>query len=172
MWCFGKVIGGGLPVGAFGASTEIMSELAPLGGVYQAGTLSGNPLATAAGLAALALLDDDAYRRLESAATTLQQGMEESFSAAGVTAVVPRVGPLLGLFFAEAAPKDFDEARKAADNGLYPRFFHGMLDRGVAFAPGAYEVIFPSLAHTETEIEATVAAAAEVAVDLALECPP
>ena len=166
IWCFGKVIGGGLPVGAFGASTEIMSELAPLGGVYQAGTLSGNPLATAAGLATLALLDDDAYRRLETTAASLQQGLEESFSAAGVTAVVPRVGPLLGLFFAESAPRDFDEARKAADNGLYPRFFHGMLRRGVAFAPGAYEAIFPSLAHTGAEIQATVAAAAEVAREM------
>ena len=81
--------------------------------------------------------------------------------------MVPRVGPLLSLFFTEDAPTDFDEARKAADNGRYPPFFHGMLRRGVAFAPGAYEAIFPSLAHTEAEIEATVAAAAEVAQDLA-----
>ena len=84
-----------------------------------------------------------------------------------MTAVVPRVGPLLGLFFAEEAPTDFDEARKAADNGRYPPFFHGMLSRGVAFAPGAYEAIFPSLAHTEAELEATVAAAAETAREMA-----
>ena len=166
IWCFGKVIGGGLPVGAFGASTEIMSGLAPLGGVYQAGTLSGNPLATAAGLAVLGLLDDDAYRRLESTAAALQEGMAGAFAAAGVTAVLPRVGPLLGLFFAGDAPRDFDEARKAADNGRYPRFFHGMLRRGVAFAPGAYEAIFPSLAHTEAEIEATVAAVAATAREM------
>ena len=166
IWCFGKVIGGGLPVGAFGASTEIMSGLAPLGGVYQAGTLSGNPLATAAGLATLGLLDDAAYQRLEATAASLQAGLQGAFSAAGITAVVPRVGPLLGLFFAETAPENFDEARKAADNGLYPRFFHGMLRRGVAFAPGAYEAIFPSLAHTDAEIEATVTAAAETAREM------
>ena len=173
IWCFGKVIGGGLPIGAFGASTEIMSGLAPLGGVYQAGTLSGNPLATAAGLATLSLLDDDAYQRLEATAASLQRGLkgafEEAFSNSTVAAVVPRVGPLLGLFFTETAPTDFDEARRAADNWVYPRFFHGMLDRGIAFAPGAYEAIFPSLAHTGAEIEATVAAAAEVARNLAFK---
>ncbi len=191
IWCFGKVIGGGLPVGAFGASREIMSGLAPLGGVYQAGTLSGNPLATAAGLAALELLTDDAYQQLEATATALQEGLEAAFEAAGaaartskpsgaggtvlqdadggagVTAVVPRVGSLLGLFFTEEPPRDFDEARRAADNGMYPRFFHGMLRQGVAFAPGAYEAIFVSLAHTESEIEATVKAAAETARELA-----
>ncbi|MYE66213.1 MAG: aminotransferase class III-fold pyridoxal phosphate-dependent enzyme, partial [Acidimicrobiaceae bacterium] len=166
VWCFGKVIGGGLPIGAFGASTEIMSGLAPLGGVYQAGTLSGNPLATAAGLATLSLLDDDAYRQLEATAAALQEGLEGAFAAAGVAAVVPRVGPLLGLFFTGEAPVDFDEARKAADNGCYQRFFHGMLRRGVAFAPGAYEAIFPSLAHTSAEIVATVSAAAETALDM------
>ena len=163
IWCFGKVIGGGLPVGAFGASVEIMSHLAPLGGVYQAGTLSGNPLATAAGLATLNLLDYDAYAQLEAKASSLQEGLEQAFAAAGVGAVAPRVGPLLGLFFTEQAPQDFDAARKAADNGAYPRFFHGMLRRGVAFAPGAYEAIFVSLAHSDREIEVTVTAAAETA---------
>ena len=167
IWCFGKVIGGGLPVGAFGASVEIMSGLAPLGGVYQAGTLSGNPLATAAGLTVLDLLDDDAYRRLEATAAGLQAGLQGAFTSAGVNAVVPRVGPLLGLFFAEEAPTDFDTAKTAADNGRYRQFFHGMLRRGVAFAPGAYEAIFPSLAHTSVEIEATVAAAAETAREMA-----
>ena len=156
IWCFGKVIGGGLPMGAFGASAEIMSGLAPLGGVYQAGTLSGNPLATAAGLAALEHLDDRAYARLTEIAETLQEGMSDAFAAAGVEAVVPRVGPLLGLYFTRHAPVDFDTAKKAADNGLYPRFFHGMLERGVALAPGAYEAIFPSLAHDDEDIEATV----------------
>lgn len=169
VWCFGKVIGGGLPVGAFGASTEIMSALAPLGGVYQAGTLSGNPLATAAGLAVLELLDDDAYRRLESAVESLQQGLTQAFAAAGVPAVVPRVGTLLGLFFTESAPHDFDTASAAADNGLYRKFFHGMLRRGIAFAPGAYEAIFVSLAHDDSEIEATVEAAAETAREMAAD---
>ena len=166
IWCFGKVIGGGLPMGAFGASAEIMGALAPLGGVYQAGTLSGNPLATAAGLATLARLDDDAYRRLEAKAERLAAGLAEAFAAAGVAAVVPRVGPLLGLFFADAEPVDFDTASAAADNGVYPRFFHGMLRRGVAFAPGAYEAIFVSLAHTEAEIDATAVAAAAAAREL------
>ncbi|MFQ5557628.1 MAG: glutamate-1-semialdehyde 2,1-aminomutase [Acidimicrobiales bacterium] len=166
LWCFGKVIGGGLPMGAFGGSRQIMEGLAPLGDVYQAGTLSGNPLATAAGLAALAQLDASAYERLTGIATRLQAGLADAFAAAGVDAVVPRVGSLLGLFFAATAPIDFDEARAAADNGVYPRFFHGMLDRGVALAPGAYEAIFVSLAHGEAEIDATIAAAREVAESL------
>jgi len=163
VWCFGKVIGGGLPMGAFGAAAEIMGRLAPLGGVYQAGTLSGNPLATAAGLAVLAHLDDDAYARLEAKAARLQAGLSEAFAAAGVAASVPRVGPLLGLFFTDVEPVDFATAKAAADNSVYPRFFHGMLRRGVAFAPGAYEAIFVSLAHTDTEIDSTVAAAAATA---------
>ena len=167
VWCFGKVIGGGLPMGAFGAAAAVMAHLAPLGGVYQAGTLSGNPLATAAGLAALEHLDAEAYARLTATATRLQEGMTEAFAAAGVAAVLPRVGPLLGLFFTAEAPVDFDTAKAAADNGVYPRFFHGMLERGVALAPGAYEAIFPSLAHGEAEIEATIAATAEVAAGLA-----
>jgi len=166
MWCFGKVIGGGLPMGAFGASTEIMSNLAPLGGVYQAGTLSGNPLATAAGLAAMSHLDADAYDQLTAIATSLQDGMLRAFTDSGVAAVMPRVGPLLGLFFTDSAPTNFDSAKVAADNGVYRRFFHGMLERGVAFAPGAYEAIFVSLAHGSAEIEATVAACREVAEEL------
>ena len=166
VWCFGKVIGGGLPMGAYGASREIMSNVAPLGGVYQAGTLSGNPLATAAGLAALEHLTVEAYAALTERATRLQEGMQASFDAAGVAAVLPRVGPLLGIFFTDTAPHDFDSAQAAADNGVYPRFFHGMLDRGIALAPGAYEAIFPSLAHGDEEIEATIAACAEVAAAL------
>jgi len=172
VWCFGKVIGGGLPVGAFGASTSIMSGLAPLGGVYQAGTLSGNPLATAAGLAVLELLTDDAYQHLESSVKSLQEGLIQAFAAAGVPAVVPRVGPLLGLFFTAHTPHDFDTASAAADNGLYPKFFHGMLRRGVAFAPGAYEAIFVSLAHGDGEIEATVQAATETAHEMAADGLP
>ena len=166
VWCFGKVIGGGLPMGAYGASREIMGNVAPLGGVYQAGTLSGNPLATAAGLAALEHLTVEAYAALTVRAARLQEGMQAAFDDAGVAAVLPRVGPLLGIFFTDTAPHDFDSAKAAADNGVYPRFFHGMLDRGIALAPGAYEAIFPSLAHGDEEIEATVAACAEVAATL------
>lgn len=166
LWAFGKVIGGGLPVGAFGASTEIMSHLAPLGPVYQAGTLSGNPLATAAGLAQLSLLTPDAYDRLTATATALQEGMTAAFAAAGVPACVPRIGPLLGLFFGSALPTNFDEAKAICENGVYERFFHGMLEEGVALAPGAYEALFPSLAHTSEVVEATIAAVSAVAARL------
>ena len=166
VWCFGKVIGGGLPMGAYGASREIMEQGAPLGGVYQAGTLSGNPLATAAGLAALEHLTVEAYDHLAAIATRLQEGMQSAFDDAGIPAVLPRVGPLLGIFFTDTAPHDFDSAKAAADNGVYPRFFHGMLERGIALAPGAYEAIFPSLAHGDAEIEATISACREVAATL------
>ena len=166
VWCFGKVIGCGLPVGAYGASREIMAHVAPLGGVYQAGTLSGNPLATAAGLATLAALDDAAYRQLEATAIRLADGMQAAFDGAGVDAVVPRVGPLVGVFFCTEAPADFDSADAAAGNGVYPRFFHGLLERGIALAPGPYEALFPSLAHTDDVIDETVAAVAEVAATL------
>ncbi|MSV91334.1 MAG: aminotransferase class III-fold pyridoxal phosphate-dependent enzyme, partial [Actinobacteria bacterium] len=152
LWCFGKVIGGGLNVGAFGASRALMSHLAPLGGVYQAGTLSGNPLATAAGLAALALLDVGAYESLDAIADRLATGMREAFASEGLAAVVPRVGPLVGVFFGDTAPTNFDEADVLARNGIYPKVFHELLTRGVALAPGAYEVLFPSLAHSAEDL--------------------
>jgi glutamate-1-semialdehyde 2,1-aminomutase len=166
IWCFGKVIGGGLPVGAFGASREIMSNLAPLGPVYQAGTLSGNPLAMAAGLAQLQQLTPAAYDQLTATAATLQAGMIAAFADAGVVASVPRVGPLLGLFFGDTLPTDFDSAKAVCENGVYERFFHGMLDQGVALAPGAYEALFPSLAHGSEQIEATIEAVRHVAKNL------
>ncbi len=167
VWCFGKVIGGGLPVGAYGASKEIMSSIAPLGGVYQGGTLSGNPLATAAGLAMLEQLTDAAYAKLEATAIRLATGLETVFAEAGVDVIVPRVGSLLGIFFTDTAPTNFDEASVAADNGKYTTFFHGMLERGVALAPGPYEAIFVSTVHTDEVIDATIAAAAEVAALMA-----
>lgn len=166
VWCFGKVIGGGLPVGAYGASREVMASIAPLGEVYQAGTLSGNPLATAAGLAQLELLTVDAYADLEAKAARLGAGMQAAFDAAGVAAIMPRVGSLLGLYFTDTAPTNFDEADAAATNGVYPKFFHGMLERGVAFAPGPYEAIFVSMAHTDAVIDETIAICAEVAATL------
>ncbi len=167
IWCFGKVIGGGLPMGAIGASAEIMSNLAPLGSVYQAGTLSGNPLATAAGLATLEQLTPDAYRKLTDISTRLQAGLVSAFDEAGIAACVPRVGPLLGLFFGTEPPTDFESAKAICDNGRYQQFFHGMLRRGVAFAPGAYEAVFTSLAHTDAELEATIKACREVALEMA-----
>ncbi len=158
LWCFGKVVGGGLPIGVFGGRADLMEHLAPLGGVYQAGTLSGNPLATAAGLATLEQLTPDAYRTLTNTAVRLADGMTAAANAAGVACTVPRVGSLLGVFFCVDAPTDFDQAKAAAENGVYPRVFHALLEAGVAFAPGPYEALFPSLAHAEDDIDETVEA--------------
>ena len=169
LWCFGKVIGGGLPVGAFGGRWDVMECLAPLGGVYQGGTLSGNPLAMAAGRATLELLDDGAFDRLTAKSARLADGLAFAFSGAGLDAVLPRVGSLLGCFFGDVAPTDFDEAKALADNGVYPKVFHALLERGVALAPGAYEALFPSLAHTEAVIDETISIAAEAAVMVAAE---
>jgi len=163
LWCFGKVIGGGLPVGAFGGRWNVMEHLAPLGGVYQGGTLSGNPLAMAAGRATLELLDDGAFDRLTATAARLAYGLATAFNDAGLDAVLPRVGSLLGCFFGDVAPTDFDEAKVLADNGIYPKVFHALLDRGVALAPGAYEALFPSLAHSDEVIDETISIAVEAA---------
>jgi glutamate-1-semialdehyde 2,1-aminomutase len=160
------VIGGGLPVGAFGATTELMAHLAPLGGVYQAGTLSGNPLATAAGLAVLSELDDAAFATLDATAARLADGLAKAFADAGVEVQVPRVGALVGLAFGPEVPTDYDQSQASVALGRYPSFFHGMLDRDVALAPGPYEVMFPSLAHTPDDIAATVAAATAAAATL------
>ena len=173
LWCFGKIIGGGLPVGAFGASRELMANLAPLGPVYQAGTLSGNPLATAAGLTVLSLLDDETYQRLAATAEALANGLEEAITSAGVAAVVPRVETLVGLYFGDEAtfgapaPRDFASAARSVELGRYPAFFHGMLERGIAMAPGPWEVLFPSLAHTDEDLRATFEAAHETAAAMA-----
>jgi glutamate-1-semialdehyde 2,1-aminomutase len=167
LWCFGKVIGGGLPVGAFAAKRDVMEHLAPIGDVYQAGTLSGNPVATAAGLAVLAELDRDAYARLEATATALADGLWEAISAAGLPVQVPRAATLVGLHFSETPVRDYDQAKAGADNGLYVRFFHAMLRRGIAMAPGAYEALFPSLAHTAEDVERTIEAAAASAREVA-----
>ena len=156
LWCFGKVIGGGLPVGAFGGRWDVMEHLAPLGGVYQGGTLSGNPLAMVAGRTTLDLLDDGAFDRLAATATRLAEGLVSAFDGAGLASVLPRVGSLLGLFFGTTPPTDFDEAKVLADNGVYPKVFHALLDRGVALAPGPYEALFPSLAHGDAVVDETI----------------
>ncbi len=166
IWAFGKIIGGGLPVGAFGARREVMANIAPLGPVYQGGTLSGNPLATAAGLAALRQLTPDRYAELAGKASRLGDGLAAAFASAGLAASVPRVETLLGLFFTDQPVRNYDDAKLAADVGLYPAFFHGMLERGVALAPGPYEAIFVSLAHSDANIDETCAIAAEVAATL------
>jgi glutamate-1-semialdehyde 2,1-aminomutase len=167
LWCFGKVIGGGLPLAAFGGRREVMGVLAPIGPVYQAGTLSGNPLATAAGLVVLGELGPEAYSTLSATAAELASGLAVAAGRAGVPLQVPRVGPLLGLFFSEEPVADYEGARAAAAGGRYTRFFRAMLDRGVAFAPSAYEAVFPSLAHGPEEIAQTLAAAEEALSSLA-----
>jgi glutamate-1-semialdehyde 2,1-aminomutase len=157
LWCFGKVLGGGLPLAAFAGKADLMANLAPLGPVYQAGTLSGNPIATAAGAAVLDLLTDSAYEQLEQTATELSKTLAD---ALGHGYHVPRCGPLVGVFCRAEAVHDYDEAKQAAATGRYPALFHGLLDRGVALAPGAYEILFPGLAHGPQEIEKTAEAAA------------
>jgi glutamate-1-semialdehyde 2,1-aminomutase len=169
LWCFGKVVGGGLPLAAFGGRREIMEQLAPLGPVYQAGTLSGNPVATAAGLAVLSLLDQQAYAKLSSYAGRLAAGLAGVASEAGFDVQVPVAGPLVGIFFGQEAVRDYEGARASAGRGFYPRVMHGLLRRGVAIAPGAYEILFPSLAHGEAELEQTVSAFAGVAKEVSVE---
>jgi glutamate-1-semialdehyde 2,1-aminomutase len=155
LWCFGKVIGGGLPLAAFGGRRDVMEQLAPVGAVYQAGTLSGNPLATAAGLAVLSLLDAAAYRELTARVGRLGAGLA---GALGAEVQVPVVGPLIGVFFGSEPVTDYEGATKSAATGRYPGLMHGLLERGVAIAPGAYEIFFPSLAHTDADMERTVEA--------------
>jgi glutamate-1-semialdehyde 2,1-aminomutase len=156
----GKIIGAGMPVGAFGGRREIMQKLAPVGPVYQAGTLSGNPLAMAAGLALLRQLDDTVlYARLEAATSSLLKGLREAAAAAGVPFTTAQVGSMFGLFFTRAdRVRSFADAT-ACDIEAFKRFFHAMLARGVYLAPSAYEAGFVSAAHGEKEIALTVEAA-------------
>jgi glutamate-1-semialdehyde 2,1-aminomutase len=162
---FGKVLGGGLPLAALGGPAAVMDELAPLGPVYQAGTLSGNPLATAAGLAVLGELDDGVYATIEGRADTLARGLAAVLADAGIAATAPRAFTLAGLFFAASPVTDYDDAR-AADIARHARFFHAMLDRGVYLAPSAFEALFPSLAHTDADVERTIQIAADAAATL------
>jgi glutamate-1-semialdehyde 2,1-aminomutase len=155
LWCFGKVIGGGLPLAAFGGRRDLMEELAPIGPVYQAGTLSGNPLATAAGLAVLAELEEATYSELAARVGRFAAGVA---AALGPDVQVPVAGPLVGVFFGSDPVTDYEGATKSAATGRYPGLMHGLLERGVAIAPGAYEVFFPSLAHSDTDLERTVEA--------------
>jgi glutamate-1-semialdehyde 2,1-aminomutase len=155
----GKVIGGGLPIGAFGGRREILEELSPAGAVYQAGTLSGNPLATAAGLAMLReLRDGTVHRRLEVLGARLEKGLRDAAAAAGAEACVNRAGSMLTLFFTRGPVTDLDSLA-GVNTDLYSRFFHGLLDRGVYFPPAQYEAAFVSAAHTEADIDRAVEAA-------------
>jgi glutamate-1-semialdehyde 2,1-aminomutase len=171
LWCFGKVIGGGLPLAAFGGRAPLMGDLAPLGPVYQAGTLSGNPLATAAGLTVLDHLDRERYAALAATAGELAAGLAAALADAGIPARVPVVGPLIGVFFGDEDVTDYAGARRSVERGWYPGFLHGMLDAGVAFAPGAYETAFPSLAHGPGEVARTLEVAAAVLPRLAAAGP-
>jgi glutamate-1-semialdehyde 2,1-aminomutase len=161
----GKVLGGGLPLAAVAGPRRLLERLAPAGDTYQAGTLSGNPLATAAGLATLRLLDEPAYDRLGQATERLASGLRAESSAAGVPAQVASTRGLLTLFFADAPVRDYDGAR-AADAAAYARFFNGMLARGVYLPPSPFEAWFPSLAHDDEALDRTLAAATETFAEM------
>jgi glutamate-1-semialdehyde 2,1-aminomutase len=161
----GKVIGGGLPAAAYAGRRDLMERIAPAGDVYQAGTLSGNPLATAAGLATLRLLDGDAYTRLDRLAASLAAGLQQAARDAGVQASAVATTGLLTLFFAPEPPRSYEEAR-ACDLDAHAAFCRGMLDRGVYLPPSQFEAWFPSLAHGDAHVERTLAAAREVLAEL------
>jgi glutamate-1-semialdehyde 2,1-aminomutase len=162
---FGKVIGGGLPLAAVGGRAELMDHLAPVGDVYQAGTLSGNPLATAAGLAALGQLAPERYDALEARVATFTAALHDALSEAGLAVQVPRAGTLSGLFFSPSPVRSYEDAQAGAHE-TYARFFHAMLDRGVFLAPSSYEVMFVSLAHTDADLARTVELAADAAHEI------
>lgn len=167
LWCFGKVVGGGFPLAAFGGRRDVMGYLAPEGPVYQAGTLSGNPVATAAALATLSLLDEGAYEELSQFASRLAAGLAAAAKEAGLEVQVPVLGPLLGLFFGTEAVSDYEGARRSAARGLFAPLMRGLLEKGTAIAPGPYEIWFPSLAHGDEELHLTLDAFAQVAASLA-----
>ena len=165
--CLGKIVGGGLPLGAYGGRAEVMAMIAPDGPVYQAGTLSGNPLAMAAGLAMLSLLDEKSYQRLEAMGARLEVGVKKAVAASRVTACIQRIGSAFTMFFGTDRVEDFSAA-KAANTKYYAHFFHGMLDRGFYLPPAQLETAFISLAHTDAEIDAFVLAAHETLAAMAV----
>jgi glutamate-1-semialdehyde 2,1-aminomutase len=159
----GKVIGGGMPAAAYAGRADVMASLAPDGPVYQAGTLSGNPVAMAAGLKTLELIDDDAFWTSLGAKTQkLVDGLAAAAHDAGVPVAVENRGGMFGLVFTEAGPVRSYEQVAAADVGRFKRFFHGMLDEGIYMAPSAFEAGFVSIAHSDDDLDETVAAAAKV----------
>jgi len=159
---FGKIIGGGMPVGAYGGRRELMEQIAPAGPIYQAGTLSGNPVAMAAGLAMLDLVSAPGFHdALEAASNTLCDGLEAAAREAGIAFTTTRVGAMFGLFFTDQPYVDTYAQAVACDTGAFNRFFHAMLARGVFLAPSAFEAGFMSSAHDASVIDATIAAARE-----------
>jgi glutamate-1-semialdehyde 2,1-aminomutase len=157
--CLGKIIGGGLPVGAFGGRAEVMNAIAPLGPVYQAGTLSGNPLAVSAGLAMLKLLKEmNPYAELDRRGAMLERGLRDAAGELGVPATINRVGSMMTAFFTGEAVTEWDTA-KLSDTARYGRFFRAMLEAGIYLAPSQFECAFVSAAHTDEMIERTITAA-------------
>jgi glutamate-1-semialdehyde 2,1-aminomutase len=168
---FGKVLGGGLPAAAYGGPARLLGLVAPEGPVYQAGTLSGNPLATAAGLATLSLLDDAAYRRLDRLADDLCHGLAGAFADAGVPARVQRGGNLFSVFLSGEEVGDYEAARRQ-DTAAYARFFHAMLERGVYLPPSAFEAWFVSIVHSDADIDHVLTAARESAKETVAAAQP
>lgn len=159
---FGKIIGAGLPVGAFGGKREIMEHIAPLGGVYQAGTLSGNPLAMRAGKVMFEeLIKSDFYEKLTQKTTKLTTGLQNLANKHGVDFATCHVGGMFGLHFAKTAPKNFTEV-SLSNSQKYAKFFHGMLEQGIYLAPSAFEAAFMSIAHSDDDIDETLLAADKV----------
>src|SRR5690606_2811557 len=162
---FGKVVGGGMPLAALGGRADIMDMLAPLGPVYQAGTLSGNPLSVAAGLATLLRATPKIYARVDAAATRIAIALDRALTEAGVVHAVPRAGNLFGVVFAAEAPRNYAEAL-AQEAFRYPPFFHSMREQGVALPPSVFEAWFLTAAHDDaalSRIEAALPAAARAA---------
>ncbi|CAN6959441.1 MULTISPECIES: glutamate-1-semialdehyde 2,1-aminomutase [Psychrobacter] len=169
--CFGKIIGAGLPVGAFGGKKDIMSCIAPLGGVYQAGTLSGNPLAMRAGIAMFEdLTTDGFYDELAAKVDHLVDGFQAAADKHGINMRTNKLGGMFGMFFvkdsATETPKNFDDVTEC-DMTVFNTFFHGMLDRGIYLAPSAYEAGFMSIKHSDADIEASIKAADEIFAEMA-----
>jgi glutamate-1-semialdehyde 2,1-aminomutase len=160
--CFGKIIGGGLPVGAYGGKRDLMSKVAPQGSVYQAGTLSGNPVAMAAGIATLEQLQKEGfYEALDKKADRLLAGLQQAAEKAAIPAQAKRVGSMLGFFFSEKAVKNFDDA-KTCNLDRFSAFYNGMRQKGIYVAPSQFEALFVSIAHETEHIDLTIQAAEEV----------
>jgi glutamate-1-semialdehyde 2,1-aminomutase len=156
--CLGKVVGGGMPLAVYGGRRDVMQRIAPLGPVYQAGTLSGNPLAVTAGLATLEALDQSAYQRLEALGARLEAGLVRALAEARLSGVVQRVGSMITLFFHEGPVRNFRDASQS-DTKRFARWHAGLLERGVYWPPSQFEAAFISLAHSDADIDATVEAA-------------
>jgi len=169
MTVLGKVMGGGLPVGAFGGRRDIMEKLAPAGPVYQAGTLSGNPLSVAAGLATLRKLSDGrVYAHIDKTAAKLEEGLKAAAVEAGIAVSINRVGSMMSLFFTIGPVRDYEGAGRSSAE-IYARYFWGMAERGVYLPPSRFETFFVSAAHTDKDIEATLSAAGEVFHEIAAD---